>query len=128
MIRTAIGATGVALGLYGAYLALDLNPWQVLPWFLGGPAVHDLLVAPTVAVLGLAIRRSLPPRWRVPVTVGAVLTGVLGLLSIPLLWRPHAGPHNPGLLDRPYTTGLVVTYALIWTAAAVAALLTRKSR
>ena len=113
-MRWLVGALGVAMGAWGAFLLLPLVDVDLALWFIGGPVVHDLLLAPLFGGLGLLIARRVPKRWRGPVQVGGLLTGVLLALAVPLLWRPFAGPSNPGLNDRDYLVGLLVAVAVIW--------------
>ncbi len=102
------------MGSWGAFLLLPLVDVNLALWFIGGPVVHDLLLAPLLGGLGLLVARWVPGRWRAPVQVGGLLTGVLLALAVPLLWRPFAGSPNPGLNDRDYLVGLLVAVAVIW--------------
>lgn len=119
-MRWFFAVTGLALLAYGAVLAWEfatsrtVNAVQGAAWFIGGPLVHDGLVAPVVGLLGLGMSRVLPTPWRAPVVTGLVLTGVLALLSVPLLWRPFGGATNPGLHDRDYGTGLAIALGIVW--------------
>ncbi|MFJ6669824.1 hypothetical protein ACIQMJ_01805 [Actinosynnema sp. NPDC091369] len=113
-MRWAIGAVGVAMGLWGAVLVVPLVDVDLVLWFVAGPVVHDVLLAPLFAGVGLLIARWVPPRWRAAVQVGGTVTGVLVLLAVPLLWRPFAGPANPGLVDRDYPIGLLVATVVVW--------------
>ena len=113
-MRWVIGALGVVTGLWGAVLVLPLVSVDLVLWFVAGPVVHDLVLAPLFAGLGLLIARWVPRRWRAPVRVGGTFTGVLVLLAVPLLWRPFAGGPNPGLVDRNYPVGLLVAVAVVW--------------
>jgi len=115
-MRWAIGALGVGIGVWGAVLLVQLNLFEVGPWLLGGPVLHDVLVAPVVGLVGLAIARVLPTRWRAPVAVGLVLTATLTMLAVPYLWRAYSGPVNPGLHDRPYLVGYLIALAVMWLA------------
>jgi hypothetical protein len=107
IVRIVLGLLGLAALAYGALLVARFAVGaprvaeSVAGFLIGGPVLHDALVAPLVAVLGLLIGRLLPGRWRSPVRVGAAISGVLGLLSVPALWRTYAGLRNPGLHDRP---------------------------
>ena len=127
-MRILIALAGLALLGYGAVLAWDfgtsrtVNAVEGLAWFVGGPLVHDGLVAPVVGIVGLALTRWLARPWRTPVTVGLVLTAVLTLLAIPLLWRPFGVPRNPGLHDGDYGTGLAVALGVVWLAVVLAGL------
>nr|WP_221471129.1 hypothetical protein [Amycolatopsis umgeniensis] len=124
-----LGALAWGAVLFAEY-AFPLRPdvFGTLGWLLGGPLAHDLLIAPAVGGVGLALSRFLPDRWKTPVRTGAVLTGVLTLLAVPLLWRPFGGARNPGLHDADTVTGLLVTVAVVWLGVLVAALLPRKAR
>jgi hypothetical protein len=62
------------------------------------------------------------------VRVGGALTGVLVLLAVPLLWRPFAGPPNPGLNDRDYLVGLLVATGAVWLGVAAVALVAHRKR
>ena len=119
-MRWFLALTGLALLGYGAVLAWEfassrtVNAVQGGAWFIAGPLIHDGLVAPVVGLAGLGLTRVLPGPWRAPVAAGLVLTGVLTLLSVPLLWRPFGTAVNPGLHDRDYGTGLAIALAVVW--------------
>jgi hypothetical protein len=90
------------------------NAVQGLAWFVGGPVLHDAVAAPVVGVLGVLLTRYVPVAWRAPIGVGAVLSGVLTLLAIPLLWRPFGVATNPGLHDRDYGLGFAIALGVVW--------------
>lgn len=119
-MRWFLGLAGLALLGYGAVLTWEfassrtVNAVQGAAWFIGGPLLHDGLVAPVVGLAGLGLARVLPTPWHRPVTVGVVLTGVLALLSVPLLWRPFGRSVNPGLHDRDYGAGLAIALGVVW--------------
>ena len=95
-------------------------------WLLGGPLLHDWLVAPAAGLLGLLVARAVPPHWRAPVAAGLVVSGVLVLLALPALLRPAVGPPNPGLSDRNYPLGLAVAFGLVWLLVLLAGLARRE--
>lgn len=124
--RAAFAVAGLAMLAWGGWLSWEFltsrtrNAVQGLAWFVGGPVVHDGLVAPAVGVLGLLLTRFVPVAWRAPIAVGAVLSGVLALLAVPLLWRPFGVATNPGLHDRNYVAGLAIALAVVWLGVVVA--------
>ena len=125
-MRPLLAVAGLALLAYGGVLAWEfagsrtVNAVQGAAWFLGGPVLHDGLVAPVVGLAGLGLTRVLPRPWRAPVAAGLALTGVLTLLALPLLWRPFGVVTNPGLHDRDYGTGLAVALGVVWVAVVAA--------
>lgn len=126
MIRVLLALSGLALLAYGAVLAWEfatsrtVNAVQGAAWFIGGPLIHDGIIAPAVGLTGWVLARIVPTPWRTPVTVGVLLSGVLTLIAIPLLWRPYGTVVNPGLHDRNYGTGLAIALGAVWLAVAAA--------
>jgi hypothetical protein len=128
VIRALLALSGLALLAYGTLLAWEfaasrtVNAVQGAAWFLGGPLLHDGVVAPVVGLTGMALARVVPAPWRMPVTAGVVLSGVLTLVAVPLLWRPYGTAVNPGLHDRNYGAALAVALGVVWLAVVVAGL------
>ncbi|MEO3820608.1 hypothetical protein [Plantactinospora sp. B24E8] len=120
--RVLLFVLGVAAVAYGGW---SLRPefGSALPWLVAGPLLHDVLVAPLVGLVGLALARLVPHRRRRRwITAGLVASATLLLVAVPLLWRPAAAPPNPGLQDRDYLAGLTVWLTLLWVVVAVALL------
>lgn len=122
MIRALFAITGLAALAWGGWLAWDFatsstkDGIQALAWFAGGPILHDAVIAPAVGIIGLLLART-------PLKIGALLTGILVLLAIPLLWRPVGVPSNPGLHDRNYAAGLAIALGVCWLGVLLAATL-----
>ena len=118
--RLAIGALGVVLGLYGAFLLLSRqDPWQWLEvgiWFGVGVAAHDVVLSALVLGAGVVGSRLLPEPWRAPATIALVVWGTLTVVTVPVLTRAGARADNATLLDRPYA-------ATWWTISAIVVLL-----
>ncbi len=121
--RAVLGAVGLLVGTYGAWLLVsrqDLGQLvEVAAWFAGGVLAHDALLSGLLLLLGLLGTRLLAPAWRAPVTVALVVWGTLTVVAVPVLGRFGARADNPTLLDRPYLaswlvlTGLVVAAVLV---------------
>jgi hypothetical protein len=127
-VRLLLMLAGVAAAGYGAGL---LRPQfsAALPWLLGGPLLHDLLVAPVVAVVGLLLGRLVADRARRAwLGAGLAVTATLLLVAAPLVWRPTPAPPNPGLQDADHLPGLLVWLALLWTGIALRCLLRQPAR
>lgn len=126
-LRGAIGAVGVVLASYGAWLALsrqDLGQLvEIAIWLAAGVIAHDALIAGAVLLVSLLGRRHLPRAAQAPATVALVLWGAITLAVVPVLGRFGARSDNPTLLDRPYlvswlvltaATVVVVALASVW--------------
>ena len=129
-IRGLLGALGVLVGLYGAWLLLSRTDTDqlvsALVWLGGGVVLHDAVLAPLVVVVGVLAARVLPGVARAPVAVVGVVVGSLTLLSLPVLLGRE--PANPTLLDRDYTTGWLLVAALVAVAVACGTLVLERRR
>lgn len=124
--RWLLGGLGVALGAYGAWLALTRQDAgqlvEIAVWLAAGVVLHDVVVA-GVVLAGVAVgRRVLPQAWQAPATLALVVWGGVTLMAVPVLGRFGARPDNPTLLDRPYLGAWAALSALAVVAVAVAGL------
>jgi hypothetical protein len=130
-IRIAFALPGLAALAWGLVLAVQFalhsfrDGRSAIAFFIGGPILHDAVVAPFVGVVGLLISKWVGQRWRTPVRVGAAVSGVLTLIAVPAIWRTYAGQRNPGLDDRNYAAGLLVALAVVWVGVVVWGLVRR---
>ncbi|WHT16948.1 hypothetical protein N8J89_27940 [Crossiella sp. CA-258035] len=131
-MRWVLGAAGAGLLGWGGFLLLPLlfdsfeNTVSLGGWLIGGPVLHDAVVAPVVGLLGLVISQRVGRAWRTPVVTGLVVSAVLTALSVPWLWRSFAPYVNPGLHDRNVLLGLVIALAVVWLAVLAAGLVNRR--
>jgi hypothetical protein len=118
-LRLALGALGVAMGLYGAlrFVQLDLaDLLDALLWLAGGVLVHDGVLAPLTLAATWLGARLVPDRLRSRVVVALVALLTVTVAAVPVLGRFGARPDNPTLLDRHYLLGwLVVAVVLLLT-------------
>ncbi|MEV4118685.1 hypothetical protein [Micromonospora sp. NPDC049645] len=113
-VRLLLLVVGAAATGYGGWLLLP-QLGTTLPWLIGGPVLHDVLVAPLVGLVGLVLGRLLTNRMRRAWIVAGLLASATSLLiAVPLLWRPPSAPPNPGLPDRNYPLGLAVGLVVVW--------------
>lgn len=129
--RLLLGALGVALAAYGAWLLLGRQEGaqvrEVALWFVVGVLVHDLVLAPLAVAVGWVLPRALPRAALAPVVVGGIVLVTVTLATVPVLGRFGALPDNPTLLDRPYLAGWSVLAGLV-AAGVVAATVARARR
>ena len=125
LLLVLLGA--VAAGYGGWLLRPDLA--TTAAWLVGGPVLHDAVVAPVVGLAGLLLVRAFPARavrgW---VAAGLAVTATLLLIAVPLMWRPHRAAPNPGLQDRDYTTGLALWLGGLWAGVLLGAIVTAARR
>ncbi|MFI5716148.1 hypothetical protein [Nocardia sp. NPDC051750] len=130
-IRVLLGLSGIWLAWYGISLVFELGSAGLISlavWFAGGILLHDAILAPLCAALGLAARRVLPESWWAPFTVGAVCTATLVVLAVPVLGREGANPANDTVLDRDFGMGLLVAVGVVWALVALDIALARRYR
>jgi hypothetical protein len=119
------GGLFMAWGVVGLLRdAASTVPVSWLRWFLGGLLAHDLLLVPAVLLVGLALRH-LPPALQPPARAALIVSGTLALMSLPLLlgYGRATQPGNTSLLPGDYPRNLAISSGVVWTAAAVWALL-----
>ena len=106
--RLWLGALGVAVAAYGAWLLLqeDLSDLvDTAVWLAGGVVLHDFVLVPLTLLLGVALIRLLPANLRAPVAGGLVVLGTVTLMAVPVLGGWGANADNPTILDRNYPAG-----------------------
>ena len=109
--RIMLGALGVAAAAYGAWLLLQEDLADLIDtavWLAGGVVLHDFVLVPLTLLVGLALTRLLPVRFRAPAVGGLVVLGTLTLLAVPVLGGWGANADNPTILDRNYPVGWLV--------------------
>jgi hypothetical protein len=128
--RLGLGALGVLVGSYGAWLVLSRGHDLVnlLEWLAAGVVLHDLVLSVVVIALGVVALRLLPHAARAPVVVGFVVLGSATLFAVPVLGRFGARADNPSLLDRDYWAGWLVLAALTLVAVVTASFVGSRRR
>jgi hypothetical protein len=102
------------------------DPPNFAVWFLGAAVVHDLVVAPVVLVVGLALVRTVR-RGRAALQVAIICSATLCLFSLPVLLGLGGLRDNATLLPRNETLGLVAALAVVWATTAAVVLGRRRS-
>ena len=115
------GAVMIGFGFRGLLDVTDGTAfWSAARWFAGGALAHDLLVSPTVCLVGLLASRWLPDRIRGPVQAALVASGALAVVAYPMVRGYGVTPGEPSFLSRNYTGSLLILWAAIWLVAVVA--------
>jgi hypothetical protein len=109
--RLLLGALGVAVAAYGAWLLLQEDLSDLVDtaiWLAGGIVLHDFVLVPLTLLLGVVLVRLLPANRRAPVAGGLVVLGTVTLMAVPVLGGWGANADNPTILDRSYPAGWLV--------------------
>jgi hypothetical protein len=123
LIRVLLGGAGLAAlgyGLVGLFThTRATNPQNSLAWLAGGVLVHDVLLVPAAALIGLALSRFVPAPYRAVVQGALIVSGSVALASLPL-WRGYGGaPGNDTVNALPYGRNLAIVLGAVWVGAAI---------
>jgi hypothetical protein len=133
VVRAAMGALGIGVGLWGLRLLLQAVTGGALlrlPLWLGGAVLADdfFLIPLTVGAGWLLTRWSIgPDRHRLVTTVRTTIlyVGITTLVAIPLLIRQGKGV-NPTVLPRNYLLDWLLLEATIILVGTVVAIVQRR--
>ena len=115
----ALGWAVMAYAVIGIRSQADLtNPAQLTRWVVGAAVVHDLLVAPIVTIVAIALAWRAPAWWGRPVAFAAGASAIVAVFATPLVRGFGRRVNNPSALPRDYTNNLAWVLAGIWGAAA----------
>jgi hypothetical protein len=118
-VATAVGWAIIGFGILSLLRRSEAtHPIEVGTWFVGLALAHDLVLAPLVTWVAVLLGPRLPERARGAVIGGLVVSGILALVSLPVLLGARA-PDNPSLLPRDYPFGLGLCLALTWMVTAL---------
>ena len=121
-VSAAAGWVVIAVGLRGIFAhSLDTRPANLARFVVAGALLHDLLVAPVVVVLGVALARAVPSPARAAVQAALVISGIVALFSYPLVRAYGLAAHNPTALPRNYAGNLLIVLGAVWGVTALVA-------
>jgi hypothetical protein len=129
--RLAIGALGVAAGLWGVWLLSDDGPDRLVSagtWLAGAVILHDAVLAPLVVGLGVGATRVLPSRHRPVIAIGFLVWGAMTIAAANVLIGQGGKPGMDSLLHRPYLASWLVVTLLIGAVTAASAVLLARAR
>lgn len=118
--------TGFAFVGYVAVPMLASSPWAIIIWFVGSAVLHDFLLFPLYTLADLpataALRHRLEhggPTVRVPwinhIRFPVVISGILGLMWLPLIARLPAGySHFTGYSLEPYLPRWLIVTGILF--------------
>jgi hypothetical protein len=124
-IGLVVGWSVMAYGVWG-FIGHVGRPVDTARWIVGTLLVHDALVAPAAAGVGLVVAAVVPQRGRGPIAAGLAATGVVLAFSYPLLRGFGRRADNPSILPLDYTRNVVLVVTGVWVVAALSWLARRR--
>jgi hypothetical protein len=114
-----LGWGTIAVGLLGVFQKTHhfagTVPWKdIAKWTIGLAIVHDLVVAPTVCIIGLATSRVLPRRVAGPIQGGLIVSALVTITAWPVYRVGVPLKDNPSILPSDYGRGLLLILAAVW--------------
>lgn len=116
----AVGGAMMGWGLYGLLSTASTRPMNWASFFVGGVVAHDLVFAPLLALVAVLALHHIPAPYRSYVQAGVLVTGLLMLVTLPMLVSPGR-PDDPSTLPLPYGRNLLLVLAAVWMAVALTA-------
>ena len=115
-LRIALGAAGLALGLYGIFRLLteiDIpNLVQLVIWLIAALVVHDGILSPLLLAVGSVLAR-MPARARAVLQGALVSGGLVTVIALPMVHRAYSQPASKAILQQDYTANLGILLALV---------------
>lgn len=129
--RILLGAVGVPVGIYGAWLLLSRqDTGQIVDagiWLGAGVLLHDFVLTAVVLVVAALGTRLLPASARTAATVGLIVLATVTLVAVPVLTGFGDGGER-GLQERPYVTAWLALAVLTLVVVVVASLVRARRR
>ena len=126
-VQSGLILLGIALLVVGAITLLnDVAPKNYIGiaiWFLGALVIHDGIAAFAIFAVSLVMRRA---SKKIPLAVIAILQGALVVgaiifaIVVPAILKKDIGSANPTILPLDYGLNLVMFYAGLAVATAIA--------
>ena len=123
-ISAALGWAVIAgVGVRGIFAhRIDTRPANLARFVVTGALLHDLLIAPVVIVLAVALARAVPARARVPVQAALAVSAIVALYAYPLVRGYGLATHNPTSEPHNYARNLLIVLVVVWLVAAATVL------
>jgi hypothetical protein len=115
--RIALGAAGVTLGLFGVFrLLTQVSGYDLIVlfcWLIGALVIHDGLLSPLIAGIGVAVHRLVPGRARRYLQGGLVAGALVTVVAAPLIYRQGSQPEAKAILQQHFGANLATLLALV---------------
>lgn len=122
IIGLAVGLPIMAVGIADFATHFDSTDFRSFArFYVGGDILHDAVVAPLAALVGVLVLRRVPAIARAPVRAALFGTAI----AIAVAWPALRGygrarvPHNSSVQPLDYTTAVATVLAVVWAASAI---------
>lgn len=128
--RVSLGAIGIGIAGYGIYRILSeprlTQPAELLRWLVVAVVLHDGLIVPLTALVGVALTAAVPARARRYLQGVAIAVAVLLPVALIEIYRRGSQPAAKALLTQNYAAHLLAVAGAIAAIGAMAYLLRRR--
>jgi hypothetical protein len=127
-VRWVLGALGLAAAGYGVYGWLGDDGSRPIGQFTFLAVVlvgHDFLVLPVAIGASVLLTRLLPGWALVPAQIALFVSAAVAVVALPFVLGVGRIADNPSAFPRHYGWGVLVIVGLVWTVAAVSAVVLR---
>lgn len=110
-----VGSGVIAYGVAGTFTEFGPpHPPDLARWVIGGLLAHDLVLAPIVGLIGLAVARVVPRLARPPVQAGLIASAVVIAVASPGLASLNERPGNPTVQPIDYRSATLTVLGVVW--------------
>jgi hypothetical protein len=117
IVGLAIGIPMMAWGVYAFFVHNAGNPRaNVLRFFIGGDVIHDAVVAPIAALVGVLIVRRAPVFARAQLRAALFTTAIVVAVAWPGIrgYGRMRVPDNSSVQPLNYATAVLTVIAVVW--------------
>ncbi len=116
-IGLLVGIPMMAWGVYTIFLhQLGNPPASVARFFIGGDVIHDVIVAPIAALVGVVILRRIPTVARAQVRAALFTSAIVVAIAWPGIreYGRMRAPDNASVQPLNYATAVATVVAVVW--------------
>jgi hypothetical protein len=116
-IGLIIGVPVMAFGVFGLLQHSDASPpANFLRFFVGGDILHDLVVAPVAALVGVLVLRHASANVRGPLRAALFTSAVVVAVAWPGIraYGRVRAPDNHSVQPLNYATGVATVLLVVW--------------